>query len=256
MKKRLILCVVFVLIAFSVATATDMSLHFAAQNGDLKRIREVLAKKRRLLTTKDSSGDTALHWGVRRGQYYAVKLLIFKGADVNAKNKAGRTPLDDAIKYKRTKIAQYLKSKGGVANKEKKVKKTGPKMTPAKPKTTAPWRDMLRMDVEHESRAERIKPSSSNMGITKRYTVYMFTIEVRNTQSKKITISSSGFRCISRKGKRFRVYKSSYSKTATLGRGDEAMVKSIYFKIPGGDSPQKIIYYSKKLKGVVGELNV
>lgn len=38
-------------------------------------------------------GDTPLHWCVAKGHFALVKALLIEGADVNAKNKLGKTPL-------------------------------------------------------------------------------------------------------------------------------------------------------------------
>jgi len=42
-----------------------------------------------------------------------VQLLIEKGADVNAKNNFGQTPLKIAVVKGKTDVANYLKSVGG-----------------------------------------------------------------------------------------------------------------------------------------------
>jgi hypothetical protein len=41
----------------------------------------------------DGTGQSALHWAVRDAEVESVRLLIEAGADVNAKDKKGRTPL-------------------------------------------------------------------------------------------------------------------------------------------------------------------
>jgi ankyrin repeat protein len=50
-----------------------------------------------------------------------AELLIAKGADVNAKTKRGDTPLDWAIKYKRTETADLLRKHGGKTGEELKA---------------------------------------------------------------------------------------------------------------------------------------
>jgi len=45
------------------------------------------------VNTKDSLGETALHLAVEHGNLEIVRLLLERGADVNAKNKNGLTPI-------------------------------------------------------------------------------------------------------------------------------------------------------------------
>ena len=66
-------------------------------------------------------GGTPLHYAVGEGRNEIAKLLIAKGADVNAKNKDGKTPLDLAIKFKRPKIADLLRKHGGKTSEELKA---------------------------------------------------------------------------------------------------------------------------------------
>ena len=55
---------------------------------------------------------------VAGGHKEIVELLIDNGADVNAKMEDGRTPLDVAIKYKKTETADLLRKHGGKTKKE------------------------------------------------------------------------------------------------------------------------------------------
>ena len=50
-----------------------------------------------------------------------VELLIDAGADVNAKDDIGDTPLDVAIQLKQTEIAELLGEHGGKTRKELKA---------------------------------------------------------------------------------------------------------------------------------------
>ena len=70
------------------------------------------------MNAKDNDGRTPL------GSYLKpeiVELLISKGADVNTMNLDGKTPLDRAIKYKETKIANLLRKHGGKTGEELKA---------------------------------------------------------------------------------------------------------------------------------------
>jgi len=54
-----------------------------------------------------------LHYAAAWGHKEAAELLIAKGANVNAKNDDGETPLDWAIIRKHTEIADLLRKHGG-----------------------------------------------------------------------------------------------------------------------------------------------
>jgi len=56
-----------------------------------------------------------------RGHKEMVELLIAEGTDVNAKDIMGVQPLDWAIKYKRTEIADLLRKHGGKTAEELKA---------------------------------------------------------------------------------------------------------------------------------------
>ena len=63
-------------------------------------------------------GRTILHEVAIEGSKEAAELLIDNGADVNAKDRTDKTPLDRAIKYKETKIADLLRKHGGKTREE------------------------------------------------------------------------------------------------------------------------------------------
>ena len=122
------------------AKAPDISIHDAAKKGNLEAVKQHLAAGTDL-NAKNSGGQTALHV-VARGPKKSraskplqvisdrnetkialeiAKLLIDKGADVNRKIEVGvlkgETPLDWAIDWERTEIAELLRkhsAKSGV----------------------------------------------------------------------------------------------------------------------------------------------
>ena len=67
------------------------------------------------------NGETPLHDAAYGGQKEIVELLIAEGADVNAKDRGGETPLDGAIKYKRTETADLLRKHGGKTGEQLKA---------------------------------------------------------------------------------------------------------------------------------------
>jgi len=62
-----------------------------------------------------------LHRAAWYGRKEIVVLLIAKGADVNAKDNDGETPLDSANKNGRTEIADLLRKHGGKTGEELKA---------------------------------------------------------------------------------------------------------------------------------------
>ncbi|MBE3142590.1 MAG: ankyrin repeat domain-containing protein, partial [Planctomycetes bacterium] len=61
----------------------------------------------------DSFGDVPLHWAARTGCKEIVQTLIDIGANVNARNANGGTPLKSAHYGKFSDVATLLESRGG-----------------------------------------------------------------------------------------------------------------------------------------------
>ncbi|NLI74922.1 MAG: hypothetical protein GX442_00610 [Candidatus Riflebacteria bacterium] len=63
------------------------------------------------VNAKDDDGVTPLHAAAATGEQEAVEYLLVKGADPNAKDKEGKTPLDWANEAEEPEIAKVLKAK-------------------------------------------------------------------------------------------------------------------------------------------------
>lgn len=79
---------------------------------------------------KDEHGGTPLHWAAALGRLETAKLLVGIGADVNAPDDHGYTPLDatgyapDYEREAKAKIADYLRGLGGLTSEEIRTRST------------------------------------------------------------------------------------------------------------------------------------
>jgi cytohesin len=100
------------------AEAPDISIHEAALKGNIEAVKQHLAGGADV-NAKNVDGWTPLHEAAFGGRKEIVELLISNGADVNAKGESGRTPLDLATQSKRNlKTADLLRKYGGKTGKE------------------------------------------------------------------------------------------------------------------------------------------
>ena len=95
------------------SSASSISIHKAAEKGDLEAIKKHIAAGTNINTKDGAAGETPLHRAITRGQTEAAKLLIEKGCDINiGRTRDGDTPLDMAEGRGRTEIAKLLREKG------------------------------------------------------------------------------------------------------------------------------------------------
>jgi ankyrin repeat protein len=67
------------------------------------------------VNARDDIGRTPLHWVAQRTRgTTATKVLLANGADVNARDASGITPLALAIEHGKVKVAEYLQGQGAV----------------------------------------------------------------------------------------------------------------------------------------------
>jgi ankyrin repeat protein len=88
-------------------------IHYAAFDGNLQRIKDLLKDNPKLVSTKDIVGRTPLHLAAQWGHKDVAELLLAKGADVNAKDDDGGTPLHMA---KSKDVAELLLAKRAEIN--------------------------------------------------------------------------------------------------------------------------------------------
>lgn len=91
-------------------------LHDAAYSGHEKAIKILIDNGAEVNTKTLIEGNTALHRAVFCGEnaMSVCKLLIERGADVNARNSDGSTPLQQALKHDETQVADLLRRHGRI----------------------------------------------------------------------------------------------------------------------------------------------
>ena len=154
--KLLITTIAAVVLVGCGASAPDISIHDAAERGNIKAVKQHLAAGTDVnakrgdgftplhlvgrskevaelliangadLEAKTNQGLTPLCQAALRGRsaIEVIELLIVKGADVNyvnPKDKYGETQLDEAISSNRNEIADLLRKHGGKTGEELKA---------------------------------------------------------------------------------------------------------------------------------------
>ncbi len=109
-------------LVFSVALSTlaysaniNTELNDAVIKNDIQKVK-LLINKGANVNAKGPSGTTPLMYAVTAEQIEIANLLIATGADVNAKNSNGITPLMVAANGERTEMAKLLITKGANVN--------------------------------------------------------------------------------------------------------------------------------------------
>jgi len=91
----------------------ESDLHFAAQDGDMTRVRQLLAEGRSP-NAFDELSKTPLHYAAEKGHMDIMRVLLEAGADVNAHEEAriGNTPLRDIADECSLAVATFLVDAG------------------------------------------------------------------------------------------------------------------------------------------------
>jgi len=151
------LCFLF---AVKSVVAVD-SIWSAVKTGDVEAINQHLADGADINARDSELGITLLSWAALFDQTEVIELLIKKGADVNAKNRDGATPLHAAAFLGRTEAAELLIQKGADVNAKNNNGETPLDATTADWETTKSIASILQVKLEQEKvkagRAEVVK---------------------------------------------------------------------------------------------------
>ena len=97
------------------AKAPDISIHDAAMDGNIEVLKQAIADGADV-NAKNDSGLTPLHFAAWGGHKEIAELLIENGADVNAKIDHGWTPLYAATYSGYNQVIELLIAKGADVN--------------------------------------------------------------------------------------------------------------------------------------------
>jgi ankyrin repeat protein len=111
MKRVLVVFLVLVFAVTLFAEDKNAELFDAVKNGDLAYVQKLISKGADV-NAKDNIGMTPLMAAAEEGRKDVCELLISKGADINAQDKDGKTALKYAIENSKNDVADFLRSKG------------------------------------------------------------------------------------------------------------------------------------------------
>ncbi len=89
----------------------SISLYLAVQGGDLNQLERHIAWGADL-NAPDPDGNSPLHTAAARGRIVEARLLIKNGAQIEGKNRQGQTPLALALLNGRTQLAAEMLDRG------------------------------------------------------------------------------------------------------------------------------------------------
>jgi ankyrin repeat protein len=118
--KLLITTIAAVLVVGCRPSETEIAFANAIYKGSIEEVKQHLAAGAEV-NAKDGDGWTPLYGAAWWGHKEVAELLIAKGADVNVKERVGKTPLDAANERNHPEIADLLRKHGGKRGEELKA---------------------------------------------------------------------------------------------------------------------------------------
>jgi len=115
MKHLLLTTIAAVVLLGCGESAPDISIHEAAFDGNIEAVKQHLADGADV-NAKNKVGQTPLHLAVANDHKEIIELLIAKDADLNAKDVWEGTPLYEAASKAHTEIAELLIANGADVN--------------------------------------------------------------------------------------------------------------------------------------------
>lgn len=95
---------------------SDVKVHDAALEGNLRKVQALLSQEPKLIKSKDGLKWTPLHFAALAGKRQAVELLLSRGAKVNGKGKHGWTALHCAAYKGHKEVVELLLANGANVN--------------------------------------------------------------------------------------------------------------------------------------------
>lgn len=113
--KKIFLSALLLIQYITFAAVTEPVVE-AAKNGDLRKVKTILAQNPSKLNATDDDKYTALHWACMRTHWDIAKFLIEKGANVNAVGGDGGTILNWTVHHDNVEIVKLMVEKGAKLN--------------------------------------------------------------------------------------------------------------------------------------------
>jgi ankyrin repeat protein len=116
MRKSVVIIAWAALALLAAAPVRAQEAHAAARAGDLATLQALLEQDPELVNAVDERGRTPLHYAAGFGKEEAVRLLLERGADINAVDSAGMSAVDFAFLAERAsgaaRLTRHLVSEG------------------------------------------------------------------------------------------------------------------------------------------------